>query len=157
MAIATRLKQYLDENRVKYQVYSHSEAYTAQEIAAAAHIPGRKLAKTVIVRKSKEFLMIVLAASRQVDFKALTKELGGEKVELASEQEFQGLFPDCEVGAMPPLGNLYNVPVYVDESLPQTGEIDFNAGTHREIISMRYEDFERLVQPKHLKFAALVH
>lgn len=156
MAIASKLKEFLDQNGVKYEVRAHSEAYTAQEVAASAHIPGRKLAKTVIARKGKDLLMIVLPSPYNVDFKALTEELG-EKVELASEQEFEGLFPDCELGAMPPFGNLYNIPVYVDETLQEDREIDFNAGTHREIVRMRYGDFERLVGPSHLKFATPVH
>lgn len=156
MAVATKLKEYLDQHHIGYEICSHSEAYTAQEIAAAAHIPGRELAKTVIARKGKEFLMIVLPAPCNVDFKALSQELG-EKVQLASEREFQDLFPDCELGAMPPFGNLYNLPVYVDATLREDKQIDFNAGSHREIIRLRFEDFERLVQPKYMKFAVPVH
>lgn len=152
MTIASKLKQYLDENQVKYTVTSHSEAYTAQEVAAAAHIPGRELAKTVIARKGNDFITVVLTATSKVDFKTLSAELG-EKVELAAEAEFKNLFPDFEVGAMPPFGNLYNLSVYVDEGLAQDKEIAFIAGTHRDVIRMLYEDFDRLAQPKHLKLA----
>lgn len=157
MSINARLKQYLDQNQIKYQVFSHSAAYTAQEIAAAAHIRGRELAKTVIVKRDKEFLMIVLSASSNVDFKALAEELGAKDVKLAYEKEFETLFPDCELGAMPPFGNLYGIPVYVDDTLERDEEIAFNAGSHREIIRMRYQDFDRLVQPKHLRFSVPIH
>lgn len=154
MAVPAKLTEYLDENQVKYEISSHSEAYTAQEVAATAHIRGRKLAKTVIARKGSELLMLVLPASSKVNFDALSEQVGGGKISLAREEDFKGLFPDCEVGAMPPFGNLYNIPVYVDETLRQDEEITFNAGTHREIIQMPYRDFERLAQAQYLKFSA---
>ncbi len=154
MSVAAKLKTCLDEHGVEYTVSSHGAAYTAQEIAARAHIPGKELAKSVIACRGKDILMFVLAAPAKVDFEALSRALEGEEIRLATELEFKDLFPDCEVGAMPPFGNLYNLPVYVDETLQEDEEIAFNAGNHREVIRMKYQDFEQLVQPKHLKFAA---
>ena len=153
MPISTKLKKYLDDNRVKYITTHHSPAYTAQEIAATVHVPGQELAKSVIVKIDGKFAMAVLPASYKIDFKLLKKAAGAKKVELATEDEFKGLFPECELGAMPPFGNLYDLPVYVAESLVEDEQIVFNAGTHTEVIRMSYKDFERLVQPKVLRFS----
>lgn len=157
MAIAAKLKSYLEENNVPYETLAHPEAYTAQEVAAVTHIRGQDLAKTVIVKKEGEFVMVVLPASYKLDFKLLKGALGAQKAELASEQEFKSLFPDCEAGAMPPFGNLYNLPVYVDEHLTLDESIAFNAGTHKEVIKMRYQEFERLVQPKIVRCSVPFH
>ncbi|MCG3196429.1 MAG: YbaK/EbsC family protein [Candidatus Omnitrophica bacterium] len=146
-----KLKEYLDQNHVRYVVIIHSRAYTAQEVAASAHIPGKELAKTVVVKIGGKMAMVVLPGSRQVDFKRLREEAGTDHAELASESEFRDLFPDCELGAMPPFGNLYGMDVYVAESLAQDEEIAFNAGTHTELVKLAYKDFERLVKPKMLK------
>src|SRR5262245_23452638 len=150
-----RLRELLDEQRVKYVTISHSAAYTAQEIAASAHIPGQELAKTVIVKLDDEFAMAALPASYLVDLNALKERAGARQIELAGEQEFRGQFPECELGAMPPFGNLYDMRVFVDESLTKDKEIAFNACTHTELIRLSYADFEGLVKPKVLKFAAL--
>ena len=112
-----KLKEFLDENAIKYVTISHSIAYTAQEVAASSHIAGKELAKTVVVKVDGRMAMAVLAASHQIDFHLLKKTIGAKKVELASEQEFKGMFGECEVGAMPPFGNLYGMEVYVDSSL----------------------------------------
>jgi len=144
---ARKLKEFLDRYHTKYVSISHSPAYTAQEIAASAHIPGRELAKTVIVKLDGKPAMAVLPASFRLDLTLFKEASGARQVELASEPEFKNLFPDCEIGAMPPFGNLYGLPVYVAEKLTDDREIAFNAGTHSELIRMTYSDFERLVQP----------
>jgi Ala-tRNA(Pro) deacylase len=144
---ARRLKEFLDRYHTKYVSISHSPAYTAQEIAALVHIPGQDLAKTVIVNLDDQPAMAVLPASRQLDLALLKEASGAAKVELATEAQFKDLFPDCETGAMPPFGNLYDLPVYVAQKLTHDDEIAFNAGTHSELIRMSYADFERLVQP----------
>ncbi|HEX9667652.1 MAG TPA: YbaK/EbsC family protein [Thermodesulfobacteriota bacterium] len=147
MGVLRRLKDYLDENNIKYVKITHSRAYTAQEIAASVHIPGKELAKTVIVRVNDGFAMVVLPASRKVNFDQLKNVVGSNEIRLAQEDEFKGLFPDCEVGAMPPFGNLYNLPVYVASALSEDKEIAFNAGTHTDVIKISYSDFENLVKP----------
>ncbi|HEV8523729.1 MAG TPA: YbaK/EbsC family protein [Terriglobales bacterium] len=148
-----KLKKFLEEQKVKYVVISHSTAYTAQEIAAMAHIPGKELAKTVIVKLDDSFAMVVLPASLQIDLSLLKAAAGARTIALASEPEFKGKFPDCETGAMPPFGNLYGLPVFVEESLTKDKEIAFNAGSHKELVRLAYGDFERLVQPKVARFA----
>lgn len=150
-----KLKEFLDQNNVKYVTIRHSLAYTSQEIAASAHIKGKNLAKTVLIKINGKMAMLVLPATHKVDFELLKNALGNENVRLANEQEFLDKFPECEVGAMPPFGNLYNMEVYVDESLSEDKEIAFNAGTHVELIQMSYEDFERLVKPMKMKFSHL--
>lgn len=147
-----RLKEYLDKNEIKYVSIQHSPAYTSQEIAAQAHIPGKILAKTVIVKIEGKMAMVVLPATRKVIVQELRQALEAEKVTLATEAEFKELFPDCELGAMPPFGNLYNMEVYVSPELANNEQIAFNAGTHSELIRMNYKDFERLVQPKVISF-----
>ena len=142
------LKNYLDENSVEYVTISHSPAYTAQRIAEVTHIPGKELAKTVIVKIDDKFAMAVLPASRRVDLRHLQEAIGADDVVLASEQEFKDLFPDCEVGAMPPFGNLYNMGVYVAEQLTEDEEIAFNAGSHTELVRMSYSDYANLVTPE---------
>jgi Ala-tRNA(Pro) deacylase len=148
----TKLKQFLDGKQVKYIVISHSLAYTAQGVAALAHIPGRELAKTVIVKMDGALAMAVVPASRHVDLAMLKSAAGAKSVELALEKDFKDRFPDCETGAMPPFGHLYGMAVFVDEILAQDKEIAFNAGTHRELVRLAWEDFERLAMPKIAKF-----
>ena len=148
-----RVKQYLDSHQCLYQHASHRTAFTAQEVAAEEHIPGKMMAKAVILRVNEKFAMAVLPATARVNVAALREFLGAKEVRLATELEFTGMFPDCDVGAMPPFGNLYGLPVYVEESLTQDPEIAFNAGTHQDTIHMQYADFARLVQPHVLSFA----
>jgi len=148
-----KLKKFLDSNGVKYVVMKHSTAYTAQEIAASAHIPGKELAKTVMIKVDDKMAMAVLPASYKVDFDLLKDATGADQVELASEEEFKYTFPDCEIGAMPPFGNLYDMEVYSAESLAEDEEIAFNAGSHKELIKLAYKDFENLVKPKVVKFS----
>jgi Ala-tRNA(Pro) deacylase len=144
---ATKLKQFLDTNNVRYLSIRHSPAYTAQEIAALAHIPGRELAKTVMVKIDGAMAMAVLPATKRLDPESLKQAAGAQTSVLASEQEFANLFPDCEPGAMPPFGNLYGMKVYADQTLTADEHIAFNAGTHAELVQMTYQDFARLVQP----------
>lgn len=147
-----RLTEFLDGNNTRYVVVIHSPAYTAQEIAARAHVPGRELAKTVMAKVDGAMTMLVLPASSMVNFTAVRQEALAGKAELATEVEFKGLFPDCEVGAMPPFGNLFGIPVLVDRALLEDEEIAFNAGTHKELVRLAYADFARLVKPKVMSF-----
>ena len=151
----TKIKDFLDEHNIKYTIIKHSSAYTAQEIAASAHISGKELAKTVMIKFDGKMAMAVLPASYKISFDDLKEVLGVEKVRLAYEQEFMDKFPDCEVGAMPPFGNLYGLEVYVAESLTDDEEIAFNACSHTELIRMKYDDFEKLAKPKRMKFSEL--
>lgn len=148
-----KLKEFLDQNGVRWVSIIHSPAYTAQEVAASAHVRGRDLAKTVMVKVDGKPVMVVLPASQRVDFQVLREVTGGQNVVLASEAEFRELFPDCEAGAMPPFGNLYGMDVYVAPKLAEDEEIAFNAGSHTELMKLRYADFERLVKPKVAAFA----
>jgi Ala-tRNA(Pro) deacylase len=147
MYLLTSIKKYLDLQGIPYEHHVHRTAYTAQEVAAEEHIPGKMVAKTVLVKEDNRLVMAVLPASIKVDLATLKNTLQAREVRLASEFEFTGLFPDSEVGAMPPFGNLYGIPVYVEKSLTKDHEIVFNAGTHQDTIRMRYDDFARLVQP----------
>jgi len=147
-----KLKEFLDRERVKYISIVHSTAYTAQEVAASAHITGKELAKTVIVELDGEMAMAVLPANRKIVLQDLREVTGCDEVKFASEDEFKKMFPDCETGAMPPFGNLYGMDVYVAESLTRNDEIAFNAGSHTEVIKMKYEDFDRLVHPRVVSF-----
>jgi Ala-tRNA(Pro) deacylase len=142
----TRLKQFLDENNVKYVSTHHSVAYTAQEIAAATHMSGWDLAKTVIVAIDGVLAMVVIPASRLVSLSRLREFTGAREVDIVPESDFRKAFPDCEVGAMPAFGNLYGLPVYLDESL-KAPHLTFNAGTHRELLSVDWDDFIELVRP----------
>jgi Ala-tRNA(Pro) deacylase len=146
------LKQFLDANNVKYLSIIHSAAYTAQEVAQSLHIPGRLMAKVVIIELDGKMAMAVLPATRKVVVQDLRDVTGCEDVKFAPEREFKLRFPDCEVGAMPPFGNLYSMDVFASEELSRNKEIAFNAGSHVEVIRMAYEDFERLVKPKVLAF-----
>jgi Ala-tRNA(Pro) deacylase len=149
------LKHFLDEHGVKYAVITHSPAFTAQEIAARAHISGKELAKTVILKIDGRLAMAVLPASQKVDLDELGQVIGG-RIEIAQEEQFRSRFPECDPGAMPPFGNLYDMDVYVADSLAEDAEIAFNAGSFTELIQMAYEDFERLVHPRVLHFGARV-
>lgn len=150
----TKLTNLLNEEHVDYISIPHSIAFTAQEAAASAHIPGIEFAKTVIVKIDSKLAMVILPASYRINLELLKQETAASKVELASEEEFKDLFPECETGAMPPFGNLYGLDVYVEESLLEDSEIAFNAGSHTELIQISYADFERLVNPNIGKFTA---
>ena len=143
----SKLREFLDSHYIKYLVISHSLAYTAQGVAALAHVSGKKLAKTVIVKIDGILAMAVIPASEHVDLDQLAVVTGARTVEIASEREFKDAFPDCETGAMPPFGNLYDMAVYADTSLAQQEEITFSAGSHRELVRIRWADMARLVNP----------
>ncbi|MFZ0428275.1 MAG: YbaK/EbsC family protein [Acidobacteriota bacterium] len=144
----TQVKEFLDKQSIPYVTITHSPAYTAQGIAATAHVRGKELAKTVIIKVNGKLAMAVLPAPYKINFDRLKEALGDPDAALAAEHEFEHLFPDCELGAMPPFGNLYEMDVYVAHSLSEDEEIAFNAGSHSELIRMAYRDFERLVHPK---------
>ena len=143
-----KLKEFLDGHKVKYVSITHSPAFTSQEIAAVAHVSGKHLAKTVIVKADGKFAMIVVPAQEQVNFAKLREAIGIANVDLASESEFKDKFPGCEVGAMPPFGNLYDMPVFISSQLTHFDHIVFNAGSHSELVQLSFQDFERLVKPK---------
>jgi Ala-tRNA(Pro) deacylase len=147
------LKKFLDENKIRYVTVTHSTAYTAQEVAALTHTKGKDFAKTVMVMLDGTLAMAVVPASHQVDLIRLKEGTRANTVALANESEFRARFPGCETGAMPPFGNLFDMAVFIDESLTKDVEIAFNAGSHNELIRLLYEDLERLVKPKVLKFA----
>lgn len=142
------LMELLDREGIRYVTIQHSRAYTAQEVAASAHVPGKEMAKTVVTKIDGKPALVVLPAGEKVNFDQLRAKTGAHDVELATEQEFATLFPGCELGAMPPFGNLYGLDTYVTRSLADDEEIAFNAGSHTELIKMPYRDFERVVHPK---------
>jgi Ala-tRNA(Pro) deacylase len=148
MSALERLRSYLDRQEVAYQLREHPEAFTIQEIAALEHVAGRRMAKVVMVLAGEQLLMLVLPAPARVDFERLGAVVGGGDLRLAHEEEFAPAFPDCDAGAMPPFGNLYGVPVYVDQALAEDGWIVFQAGTHRHTMELAYADFQRLVEPE---------
>lgn len=151
--VPASISRYLEQHGVNFSVVEHSVAYTAQEEAAATHVPGREWAKAVVCMVDDQPTLAVLPADRVVDFARFRAACGATSVRLATEAELQPLYSDCEVGAMPPLGPLYQQPVVVDRSLTSDPEILFNAGSHREAIRMRYRDFEELVKPTVADFA----
>lgn len=150
--ILKKIKDYLDGHHAKYVVISHSQAFTAQEVAASAHVPGREMAKTVMVKVDGKMMMAVVPATDYVHLPTLSKALGAHEVEIARESEFRDLFPQCETGAMPPFGKLFDVEMVVSKKLAEDPEIAFNAGSHREIVKMPYRDYERLLSPRVIEF-----
>ncbi|ASB49617.1 aminoacyl-tRNA deacylase [Alkalitalea saponilacus] len=147
------LKNYLDKHGIRYLTISHSKAYTMQKIAALTHISGNEIAKTVMVKVDGKMVMAVLPASTRINFSAFKEYFDATEVRLALESEFKDVFPHCEVGAMPPFGNLWNIPVFVAEKLTRQKNISFNAGNHMELIQMSYKDYDQLVQPYVFQYA----
>ena len=145
-----RILKHLDREGISYQVISHPPAFSAQKIAAAAHVRGREMAKIVMVKIDGQLAMSVLPADLALDLEQLRRATDADAAELASEAEFKDRFPDCEGGAMPPFGNLYGLPVFVADAFTRLEHIAFNAGNHREIIRLRFADFLRLVRPRML-------
>ena len=152
MNIPKRLIDCLDENKANYEILRHPEAITAQRIAEAEHVKGRHHAKVVMLKSGGQHLMAVLPAEHLIDLEKLATFFGKD-VSFESEREFESLFPDCAVGAMPPFGNLYGVPTYVDKSLAEEDYIVFEAGTHTEAIKLSYHDYEKIVKPQVADFA----
>jgi Ala-tRNA(Pro) deacylase len=148
-----KLELYLRDEGVPYTVQHHPKAYTAREVAAIEHISGDRLAKVVMVVADETLVMLVLPASERVYLPQVRTVLGANEVRLAEEWEFARHFPDCELGAMPPFGNLYDIPVYVDSTLAAEAEISFQAGTHTDTMSISYDDFARLVKPRVAAFS----
>jgi Ala-tRNA(Pro) deacylase len=153
MAAKQRVEKYLQEQGVRFESMTHPVAYTAQEVAAAQHVPGRQLAKVVLADADGELVMLVLPASYRVEFPKLKSLLKAKKVRLAKEEEFGGTFTDCEVGAMPPFGNLYGLPVYVDNSLADVKEMVFKVGGHTTSMKVSFADYKKLVKPEIADFA----
>lgn len=156
MAMLSGLREVLEQNQVGYTHHVHPTAYTAREVAVAEHVPLREVAKVVVYFGDNGFAMAVLPADFVVDLAELKTALELTRVRLATEKELSELFPDCELGAMPPFGSLFGMPVFVDSSLARQDTIGFNAGTHRDVIHMKYRDFERIVQPRVIHFARWV-
>ena len=148
---------YLKKNSVRYEVIEHAPAYTAHEAAIASHVPDKDLAKTLIVQSDDKYCMVVMPADHRLDEHLLGKTIKAKQLHLAQEEDLKPLFPDCELGAMPPLGNIYHLDVWVDSALQLHYEICFNAGTHAETIQMTFSDFSRLVQPRTGSFGVLLH
>jgi Ala-tRNA(Pro) deacylase len=155
--VLKRLTDFLDGHGIRYVVIQHSLAFTAREIAVSSHIPTNAIAKSVVLTIDGIRTMAVLPGSEMVELLLLRDALGATRVELAGEGEFNTLFPDCEIGAMPPFGNLFSLPVIVSDTLAADEEIAFNAGTHRDLVKMAYKDFEQLVHPKVLRFTMARH
>ena len=145
--VPANIKSYLDERGVSYQTASHAPSATAQDTAASAHISGKRFGKTVVLKRGDQFMMALLPANETVDFEALRQSLG-TPVELAAEEELGQLFPDCEVGAMPPLGGLYGLPVVADECLAHQGMVAINGGTHTDVIELRWDDYVACEHPQ---------
>lgn len=154
MDCKARLENYLRENGAPYSLHHHPPAFTAQAVAESEHVSGKSVAKVVVVFKDGQMAMLALPASLRVNLPKAAEALGAGEVRLAKEDEFQAAFPDCDVGAMPPFGNLYDLETYVDKNLAGAKEIVFNAGTHEDTIHLQYADFQRLVQPKIAEFAS---
>jgi Ala-tRNA(Pro) deacylase len=143
-----KLKEFLKNNNIQYKTLMHAQVFTSQETAESAHISGREFAKTVMVKIDGKMAMAVLPASYNINLKLFQDSLRANSVELAHEDEFEDLFPECETGAMPPFGNLYGMEVYVCDEIDEEGNIAFNSGSHTELIRMSYKDFQRLVHPR---------
>jgi len=148
MPVLRRLKEVLDRAKISYEVYNHPRAFTAQEIAATQHITGRAMAKVVMLNVDGSFIMAVLPSNRMVSFEKVKVGLRVREASLATEEQFAVLFPECEIGAMPPFGNLFGLPVFVDPALERYEAIFFNAGNHLQTVRLKYRDFKTLVKPE---------
>lgn len=153
MKCQEQLEQYLQDRKIAYQIQHHPQAYTAQQIAECEHVSGKKVAKSVVASADNKTVLLVIPAAYRVDLDKVRKLIGAQDTHLIQEDAFQSIFPDCEVGSMPPFGNLYKLPVYVEQSLARQETIVFPIGTHTETMSLKYADFERLVQPTVAEFA----
>lgn len=152
MVIAPKVKNYLDEKHIRYQILQHSRTFTAMETAESRHIAGKQMIKSVIVKIDGRYVMCILTSNHRINFHKLKKITAAKEAHLATEEEINGLFPECEVGAEPPLGELFGLEVFVDREVSENDEIDFNAGTHTETVRIRYKDFARLTGSKEVNF-----
>ena len=148
MPILRKLKEVLDQANISYEVYHHALAYTAQEVVTAQHLSGKEMAKVVMLNVDGDLVMGVIAASDKINLNTVKASLGAKEARLASEDEFTSRFPECEIGAMPPFGNLFGLPVFVDPALEKDEYIYFNAGNHVQTVRLKYQDFARLVKPQ---------
>lgn len=153
MQCKEKLEAYLQQNHVPFQEQQHERAFSAQRVAQAEHVSSKKIAKVVVIYADGKMVELALPASSQANLEMVRQALGAKEVLLADEEDLATAFPDCEVGAMPPFGNLYGLPVYVEKSLTNEDAITFSAGTHTDTISMKYADFANLVHPHMLEFA----
>lgn len=156
MAFLPRLKKLLDENAVDYSHHVHAAVYTAREVASVEHVPEHRIAKTVVYSSNEGFGMAVLPADYVVDMQELRASLGLARVRLATEKELAELFEDCDLGAMPPFGDLYGLPTYLESGLADEEMIAFNAGTHKDVIYLRMEDYRRLAKPVVVHFSRMI-
>ena len=147
MPLLEKLRVFLNQNHAEYTHTVHPIAYTAREVASAEHLPAREVAKTIVVHGDGGYHMLVLPANKLVDFQELRVALGLTHARMVPETELNTLFPDCELGAMPPVGSLYRMPVYLDNALASEEAITFNAGTHRDVVHMSTAEYSRLVRP----------
>lgn len=152
MAIAQKVKDYLDEKNVNYQILQHARTYTAMETAGAQHVPGKQLVKSVIVKADDKFIMCILSSNHLINFDKLKKLIHAQDVYLATEEEVEALFPEFEIGAEPPFGDLFGLDVYIDRAVSENDEIVFNAGTHTDAVKIRYLDLVRLTNSKEGNF-----
>ena len=148
MPILKKLREVLDEANISYEVYHHALAYTAQEVATAQHLSGKEMAKVVMLKVDGDLVMGVIAASHKINLSTVKASLGAKEARLASEDEFTSRFPECEIGAMPPFGNLFGLAVFVDPALEKDEYIYFNAGNHVQTVRLKYQDFARVVKPQ---------
>jgi Ala-tRNA(Pro) deacylase len=147
MQIPKQLINCLNESGVAYEVLQHPEAVTAQRVAEVEHIKARHQAKVVMVKSNGNHVMAVVPADRRIDLQKVEK-ITGKPASLESEVDFKSIFSDCAVGAMPPFGNLYGLPTYVDERLAREDYIVFEAGTHTDAIKLKYTDYQKIVKPE---------
>lgn len=148
MPILKKLKELFDAAGISYETYNHPLAYTAQEIAAQQHFSGKEMAKVVMLEVDGRLLMGVIPGSQRVNLNTAKTSLGAKAVRLATEAAFTSRFPECEIGAMPPFGNLFGLPVVVDPALAKDEYIYFNAGNHVQTVRLKYSDFTELVKPQ---------
>lgn len=154
MPVPDKIQSFLNEHKIAYEMIHHRRDYTSQETAADTHTKGKEFAKTVVLFVDNDYCMAVLPAIYQVDMEKVKRQTEAHEVALATEHEIERICPDCEIGAMPPFGKLYNLPVFVDRNLTEDHLITFNAGTHEDAIRMLYHDFEKLARPKVIDLAA---
>jgi Ala-tRNA(Pro) deacylase len=157
MAKISDLLRYLQSNKVEFQVMEHDPAFSAHDVAAVAHVPESEMAKAILIKIDEHYWMAVLRSDQRINQQLIRRVFGAKIVHLAHEEELGMLFPDCQIGAMPPFGNLYGLPVVVEESLAGDEEIVFNACTHTKAIRMKFSDFKRLAKPVITGFAESVH
>lgn len=152
MSVSAKLKTYLDEHETPYEVLTHEEVFTSMQTAEKQEIPGKEFAKCVVIQYDGKYAMAALPSTHKVNLDKLAKAVKAKDVSIATETEFGKLFPDCDLGAMPPLGQLYNMPLWVDKALAKDEQIVFNAGSHTDTIRIKFKDFKYLANPEILDF-----